>query len=179
MNIDAKDGYGVVAEYADMAAARRAIDALQFGGVEATRIALLGEAAESARRADAQRNMAGRDTPLMWRIIWRGFLWSIVGGVLGVALGLVFGLLGVGLPGYGGSLGIQIASWAMFAHVAGALWGAYAAISSGDAWEATFQSGPTGPVVIGVRTDDPREIERSARILREKQANSVSLRRAG
>jgi hypothetical protein len=30
-------------------------------------------------------------------------------------------------------------------------------------------------VVIGVRTGDAREIERSARILREKQALSVSM----
>lgn len=163
-------GYAVLAEYADMEAARRAIDALQFNGVEAGRIALLGAAAEAARRADAKANMAERDTPLIWRILWRGLLWSIVGGVVGVALGLIFTVSGVEVFG-GDNLALQVASWAMFAHIAGALWGAYAAISSGGAWEATFMAADVhGPVILGVRASSDGDVQRVERILREKQA---------
>jgi len=165
-------GYAVLAEYPDLAGARRAIDALQFSGVESGSIALLGAAASAARRADARSNMAERDTPLIWRILWRGFWWSIAGGVLGVAMGFAFTFAGVEVFG-GDNMALQVASWAMFAHVAGALWGAYAAISSGDAWESTFLSADVdGRVIVGVRSDED-DIARIARILREKDAVRV------
>ncbi|HYM14568.1 MAG TPA: hypothetical protein VEZ14_03340 [Dehalococcoidia bacterium] len=165
--------YAVLAEYADLAGARRAIDALQFSGVEAGDIALLGAAAVAARRADTRTNMAARDTPLIWRILWRGFLWSIVGGVLGVALGLVFTFSGVDVFG-GDNVALQVASWAMFFHVAGALWGAYAAISGGGAWEATFMAADVeGRVLLGVRAAPGADAARIARTLREKDALRV------
>jgi hypothetical protein len=167
-------GYAVLGEYADMAGARRAIDALQFSGVEAGNIALLGAAAKAVRAADARANMADRDTPLIWRILWRGFLWSIVGGLVGLALGLAFTFSGIGAFG-GDNAALQIASWAMFGHVAGALWGAYAAISGGGAWEATFAAADVeGRVIVGVRAAPGADIERIARILREKDAVRVT-----
>jgi hypothetical protein len=174
MRNETPGGYAVLGEYTDMAGARRAIDALQFNGVEAGNIALLGAAAKAVREADARTNMADRDTPLIWRILWRGFLWSIAGGVLGVALGLVLTLSGVEVFG-GDNAALQIASWAMFAHVAGALWGAYAAISSGGAWEATFLAADVeGRVIVGVRAAPGADAERIARIMREKDAVRVS-----
>ena len=173
MSDETPGGYAVLGEYTDMAGARRAIDALQFNGVEAGNIALLGAAAKAVREADARTNMADRDTPLIWRIVWRGFLWSIVGGVLGVALGVVLTLSGVEVFG-GDNAALQIASWAMFAHVAGALWGAYAAISSGGAWEATFLAADVeGRVIVGVRAAPGADLERIARIMREKDAVRV------
>jgi hypothetical protein len=156
-----------------MAEARRAIDALQFAGIEANDISLAGEgAAEAARLAGASANSGRSDAPIIWRVAWRGFWWSIWGLVLGVAAGVVFGLSGLTLPGTSNSMVLQIVSWAMFLHVGGAIVGVYAAITSGSAWELTFQP-VAGPVVIAVRSGDVARIARAERVLREKGATDV------
>ena len=148
MNEHATDVSAVLATFGGMREARRAIEALQLAGVEAARISLCGEAAEAALAADRERDTSARDLGMLRRIIWLAVLWSIAGALLGAAVGAVAGQLGL----FGGHLGIQIAGWAMFFHVAGALFGVYAAISNGDAWEQTFQHNHTGPVQLRVRT---------------------------
>ncbi len=165
----------VVATYDDMAQVRRAIDALQYSGVEANRIKLGGEGAAAAARAtDAARDTSAADRPMLWRILWRGFWWGVWGGIAGALLGLLFSYFGFGfLPGVDRPL-IQIVSWAMFGHVAGALWGCYAALTTGDAWGLTFQPTEGGTIRIAVRSTDPRDIERAERVFREKQAISVT-----
>jgi len=156
-----------------MAQARRAIDALQFAGIEANDIALAGEgAAAAARLADTSRNSGRSDAPIIWRVAWRGFWWSVWGAVLGVAAGFVFGLSGMTLPGTSNSMALQIVSWAMFLHVGGAIVGVYAGVTSGSAWELTFQP-VEGPVVIAVRSGDVSQIARAERVLREKDATDV------
>jgi hypothetical protein len=171
--------WNVSALYPNMEGARRAIDALQNDGVEANSISLSGEGADAAKRmADSQRNTSASDAPILGRVIWRCVLWSIVGAVLGVAIGLAFGLSGLLLPGTSNNVALQVASWAMFLHVGGALWGAYAGISSGSAWELTFQpAGDNGRVFVNVAATNERESARAERVLRSKSALSVS--RAG
>lgn len=159
-----------------MVVARRAIEALQNDGVEANIITLSGEGADAAkRRADSQRNHNASDAPIIGRVIWRCVLWSIVGGGLGVVVGLVLGGSGLTLPGSSNNLALQVASWAMFFHVGGALWGAYAGISSGSAWELTFQpvSGG-GRVFVDVAAENEQESQRAERILRGKSALTVT-----
>lgn len=164
--------FNISAEYADMASARRAIDALQYDGVEATHIALSGPAVDEARRADSRPNSLERDEPIVWHILVRSVCWSIVGGVAGALVGAVATAIGVDL-GVGGRP-IQIAGWAMFGHVAGGLWGAYAALTAGDAWELTFQPS-RGAVIVSVRAGNRREIDRYSRILRDKHALRISV----
>ena len=173
------NAWHVSALFANMEGARRAIDALQNDGVEAGTISLSGEGADAARHmANSQRNTNASDAPILGRVIWRCVLWSIVGAVLGAGVGLAFGLSGVLLPGTSNGVAIQVASWAMFLHVGGALWGAYAGISSGSAWELTFQpAGDNGRVFVNVSATDERESMRAERVLRSKSALNVS--RAG
>ena len=75
------------------------------------------------------------------------------------------------------SVPIQVASWAMFLHVGGALWGAYAGISNGSAWELTFQPIDRGRVFVNVGAANERESQRAERVLRSRAA--LSVRRAG
>jgi hypothetical protein len=158
-----------------MDGARRAIEALQFGGVEASRIYLMGEGAEEAARVAGSRlDTSASDRPILSRIVWRTVWWSIVGAVLGVGIGLFIGLTGVGLlPGTSNSVALQVASWGMFLHIAGALCGAYAGVSMGSAWELTFQP-IRGRVTVAVRERDAKAVERAERILRGKSPLSVA-----
>jgi hypothetical protein len=115
----------VSALFAGMEGARRAIDALQNDGVEASVIMLSGEGADAAKRmAGSQRNTNATDAPIIGRVVLRCVLWSIVGGLLGVGVGFAFATSGLTLPGTSNNLALQVASWAMFMHVGGALWGA-------------------------------------------------------
>ena len=80
--------YGIVGEYEDMASARRAIDALQFSGIEARNITLEGELADRAAR-QAPRNTTGRERPLIWHVIFR----AVAGGAIGLGVGAVLGVV--------------------------------------------------------------------------------------
>ena len=172
--------WNISALYADMQGARRAIDALQNDGVEANSIALTGEGADAARRiANGSRNTNASDAPILGRVIWRCVLWSIVGAILGAGVGFVLGLSGLTFPGVSNNMAIQIASWAMFLHVGGALWGAYAGISNGSAWALTFQpiGSEGGRVFVNVAASNEHDSHRAERILRSKAA--VVITRAG
>lgn len=165
-------GHGVRGTFTDMAGARRAIDALQFGGIEANDIALSGEGVAQAEQLASRGNTGASDSPIIWRVVWRGFWWSIAGGVLGVAIGAVFGMSGLTLPGTSNSMALQIVSWAMFLHVGGAIVGIYAGVTTGSAWELTFQP-VAGAVTVAVRSGDTGRIAKAKRILHEKQATGI------
>jgi hypothetical protein len=167
----------VSALFAGMEGARRAIDALQNDGVEASVIMLSGEGADAAKRmAGSQRNTNATDAPIIGRVVLRCVLWSIVGGLLGVGVGFAFATSGLTLPGTSNNLALQVASWAMFMHVGGALWGAYAGISSGGAWELTFQpvGVESGRVFVNVAATNEHESRRAERILRSKSALTIT-----
>jgi hypothetical protein len=152
----------VTATYADMAAARRAIDALQYGGIDPSQIRLLGAAADAARAADARTDTSARDVPMIWRVFWRGVLWSIIGAPAGAVAGLALGLAGFVAI----NIWITIAVWALFGHLMGGMWGAYAALSIGDAWEMTFQDVEGMPVVVAVHVESAETADRVERMLR-------------
>lgn len=164
--------HGVRGTFTDMAGARRGIDALQFGGIEANDITLSGEGAAQAEQLASRTHTGASDAPIIWRVVWRGFWWSIAGGVLGAAIGAILGLSGLSLPGTSNSMVLQIVSWAMFMHVGGAILGVYAGVTTGSAWELTFQP-VEGAVTVAVRSADIGTIAKAERIMREKQATSV------
>lgn len=82
----ATDPSAVIAEYADMASAREAVEALQFAGVEAARIRLEGEAARRAAGA-TPKNTNKTDGPMTGRILGRAMIWGTVGLIVGTLLG--------------------------------------------------------------------------------------------
>lgn len=157
----------ITATYAAMASARKAIDELQYAGVDGSRIRLLGAAANAARSADARKSSAERDRPLVWRVFWRGVLWSLVGTPAGALLGLALGLAGLDVI----NVWFTVLLWALFGHLLGGMWGAYAALSTGDAWEMTFQDAEGMPVVVAVRVEG--DAARVERILRANTPTAV------
>src|SRR6185295_1095814 len=162
-----------------MQQARRAIDALQNAGFEASSIALAGEAgAAAARMADASANTSHGDSRMIWRVVWRGFWWSIAGAIAGAAVGFGLAKSGLPFPASSDNVALQVASWTMFLHVGGAIVGVYLGISSGAAWELTFQP-VAGPVAIAVRSLDARGLARAERILRDRGATDVRRPAAG
>lgn len=164
--------FAVVARFPDMAAARRAIESLQNAGIEAGRIALTGDSADAARASAALRS-SSTDLPIFWRALLKGFWWGVWGALAGALIGVFVWWADIPAPGFGESLALQVATWAMYLHVAAAICGLYAGIGGmGDAWELSFQR-TAGPVDIGVRVP-ARDIDRVARILRDRGASSVS-----
>ena len=164
----------VVASFADMRQARQAIDALEYKGHDGARIRLEGQGADRARDADARRNSSDRDAPMLLRVLWRGFIWSVYGAVAGVAAGFAFAFTGLGPDGTTGTA-IQVAGWGMFLHILGALYGAYTALSNGPAWELTFQPGAEGRVFVIASCASERDVDRAVKTLREQQPLSIGV----
>ena len=166
--------YGIVGEYEDMASARRAIDALQFSGIEARNITLEGELADRAAR-QAPRNTTGRERPLIWHVIFRAVAGGAIGLGVGAVLGVVLGGLGLEWGRIGDSPAVQIASWAMYGLIAGTLIGGFSAITINEDWQLTFaRPNDAGPVSVAVRSEDAKDVDRAAKILREHHALGVS-----
>jgi outer membrane lipoprotein SlyB len=165
--------HNVIASYPDMKHARRAIEALQFAGVDANQISLLGQTAEQAA-SWAEKDTTQADTPLVMQILLRAVPWALVGAITGVALGGILAAIGFEYGPVGASATVQIASWGLFGTIVGALVGAYSAITVSEAWELTFEPVDDGRVLVGVHSDDEKDVESAARILREKEALSVA-----
>jgi hypothetical protein len=159
------------ATYPDMTAARAAIDALQYGGIDPADIRLLGRAADAARRADERRNSTARDVPLVWRVFWRGVLWSLIGTPVGALLGAVLVAAGLVVINWW----FTVLMWALFEHLLGGIWGAYAALGIGDAWEMTFQDIEGMPIVVAVRAVTADAEARVERILRDTKPAGLSV----
>lgn len=99
----------------------------------------------------------------MSRVFWSGFWWSVAGAIVGVLIGVVVGAFGLGIPGASSAIWIQIASWAMFAHVAGAIVGSYLALDTGDRFSTkdAHHDRPGTVVRLRVAPDaDTRSLER-------------------
>jgi hypothetical protein len=150
----------ITAAYPGMTSARAVVGALQAAGIDAARIAIGTEQA----MGEAPR-VRSNETPLLWRVLILGALWSIVGGVIGALVGLVLGVYGIGVPGTPDNVGIQIASWAMFLHVAGALVGGYLAIDTGDHFATTGLHHDADRVQVRVRAQHRAEYEIAERVM--------------
>lgn len=167
--------YNVVGAYVEMRDAREAIEALEFAGVEASDISLLGEvAAEAAERADEETNTAARDRGIISRVAGRAILFGSTGAIAGAILGLLLAGIGAEFARVGDSVAVQAASWGLFGAIVGSLIGAYSAFAIGRAWELTFEPAGGGEVLVGVHSEDAKEAEKAARVLREKGALRVA-----
>ncbi len=109
----------------------------------------------------------------MSRVFWSGFWWSVIGAGFGAALGLVVGLLGLGLPETADNIAIQIVSWAMFAHVLGALLGCYLVLDTGDRFARKPDHHDTAATLVRVQASDAEAAANAERIMREAGAISV------
>ena len=97
------------------------------------------------------------------------------GAGLGAVLGGILGALGLEWGRIGDSPAVQIASWALFGLIGGALLGGFSAITVNEDWQLTFaRPDDAGPVSVAVRSEDAKDVDRAAKILRDHHALGVS-----
>lgn len=156
--------HDVIATFERMSAARRAIQAIQMAGVDASQISLYGPAAEEAAADLAVSDADARFTAVMWRRTWIG---ALIGVVVGCALGVVgawVALRGVG-PGATAVFWAAVVGTAVLGLGTGAATGAASAAQMSRAWELTFHTVAPGSVGVAVHTGDAREARRVESVL--------------
>ncbi|MBW3576562.1 MAG: hypothetical protein KY462_02250 [Actinobacteria bacterium] len=162
--MDSFAAHDVIATFPDMATARRAVQALQMAGIDASQITLFGPAADEAA---ADLTVADADeafTAVMWRRTW-------VGALIGTALGAVLGgaisaaVLAGTFPHSAGVLVAAIVGTAVLGLGTGAATGATSSAQMSQAWELTFHPVGPGHVGVGVHTDSAKEANRAETVL--------------
>jgi hypothetical protein len=157
--------HDVLAILPSMEDARRAVQALQSAGIEATRISLFGPAADEAAASVDVREADGRFAGVMWRRTW-------VGALIGAGVGALFGAVGAGIVLRGAGPDAIGVFWAAVVGAAvlglgtGAATGATSSAQMSRAWELTFHTVLPGEVGVAVHSDDPREALRAEEVLR-------------
>ena len=158
--------YNVVAVLLDMEAARRAVEALEAGGVDSARISLLGPRVEEAAR-DTETEQ--RDEGVTRHVEKRAATGAAVGTVAGGAAGFLAGLLAFAIPGVGPVVGAGVWAATIGGGVAGGAVGGVAggvsALPMTREWELTYEPVKEGKVLVGVHSDDEKDVDRGAEIL--------------
>ena len=148
--------------------ARSTIERLSRAGVDGGAIELLGrsEVVTAGRYGDRQTDL-GSSLAIGGRIL-RGVAWGVLPGAVFGALLLAFAttpsLTSIGAGALGG---------AGFGASLGALTSLLAVPTMASSWERTFSPMVPGGVVIGVRIDDDRGLQKAKRVLRLCGAHTV------
>ena len=167
----------VMARYQGMSEARRAFNALQNHGVDASDIRLAGYEAEASRqRAEAPGAFEGVDERTVRHLGPRVVLGGAVGGVLGAALGLAVGAAIAGIVDVDATVALFALTTLVLAALGSAL-GVFItferSVGYDDTWELTLdESG--GGVWIAVRVRGDGEGSQVLRAL-ERDAPSLSV----
>jgi hypothetical protein len=166
--------HNVVAVFAGMSQARKAIDALERGGVEAAEVSLLGPAAEEAAEHLDTRE---RDAGVAGRVGARAAAGAAAGGAAGGLAGFLAGLAAFAIPGVGPVLGAGVWAATIGGAVAGGsvggVIGAYSAVDMTEAYELTYESVKAGRVLVGVHSEDPEHVDKGQEILSKVEPLSV------
>jgi hypothetical protein len=162
--------FNVVATYADMEAARRAMSALERAGVDGDDISLLGRRADEAATAT---ETSERDAHLAGDVGRR----TLVGGAAGAAVGAAAGAVAFAIPGVGPAIGAGIWATTLGGAVGGgAVGGVVGGISSldlSDDWELTYDDVRAGRVLVAAHTDDADEADRLDELLQKESPRKV------
>jgi hypothetical protein len=158
----------IVASFPDMARAREAMATLERRGVGSDAVSLEGGGpARAAREGDTSE----RDLRVTRHVGSRAIVGLVVGTAVGGAIGLVISAVVVG--GFG-SVWVWASTIAggVAGGAVGLVLGGYSTPAVSEDWELTHEPEP-GTVRLEVRSDDPKELERAATVLREAHALSV------
>ena len=141
----------VVARYADLATARRAVETLENKGVDGDDIVLAGWRARAARRSG---HVSAADRELVRYVARKAVLGIAVGAVVGVIVGALAGAViawawsGSGFPGWGVLIGAGALAIAALGSRVGAMVDVERHAGFSDAWGLTLQDVPDGSVWI-------------------------------
>ena len=166
--------YKLIAAFADVTAAKRAIEALRSAGVKGKNISLLAREGPVVVSDDGKTD----DGETAAAALKGAATGAVSGGVLGGLGGFLVGLTALALPGIG-----PIAAAGVWATTAlGALVGAEAGalvgyVSGTELSEERSEAYGTyltkGYVLLGVQTDDPDEFERAFEVVSLSQPVDV------
>lgn len=160
--------YNVIAAYADMAAAKSAVDALQVSGIEAANIALLGGRATEAEMQTAPDETRASDRSMTRDIATRAVTGLIVGAVAGLALGgLLYALFDIGVAA---SLIAGVIIGGTVGAVASAMWSLN---TRSELAELPYRPVAPGHVLVGVRSEQASDVDRSESVLSSHQPLAV------
>src|SRR5438270_12919810 len=143
--------YNVVATFPDMAAARKAFDALEAAGVDGDDMSLLGRTADAAAAATATRD---RDAHLVGDVSEK----AVKGGAIGSVAGAIAGTVAFAIPGIGPGIGVGIWAATLGGAVAGGAVGGVAggvsAMDQAEDWRLTETNGPKGKALAAPPPDE-------------------------
>lgn len=160
--------YNVIAAYADMAAAKSAVDALQISGIEAANIALLGGRATEAEMQTAADQTRASDRNMTRDIATRAVTGLIVGAVAGLALGgLLYALFDIGVAA---SLIAGVIIGGTVGAVASAMWSLN---TRSELAELPYRPVAPGHVLVGVRSEQASDVDRGESVLSSHQPLAV------
>lgn len=163
----------IVATFAGLSEARRAIEALQYR-IDATHMTLMGSRAEAAETR-AQERVADRQvTDRVERQLFRG---GVVGALIGAAAGAIIGVLLVALT-TAPAVTIVVTTLVV-ALLMTAFWPygkVITKLGNNDAWEQTLAGVPDGPVQLGIRTADAQEREWALTTVKAHHATNIEER---
>jgi hypothetical protein len=166
--------YNLVAIVESLDQARDTLNKLQKQGLEAAKTSLLGPAAEDAKE---ERDPTPKDAAVIGDVTKATAVGSVAGGAAGGLAGFVAGLAAFAIPGIGPAVGtglwISTLGGAVLGSGVGGMVGGVSSINAGEAWELTYEL-QGGRALVGVHSDDPKDIERSREVLRGEEIVSVA-----
>lgn len=156
--------YNIVAEFADLKSARKAMNALSRGRIGADRISMMGPAAEEAA---GRTETATADTALAKYLSSRSGSGAMAGALGGAVAGLLIGGFAAAIFGADVSAAMLLAVMLFAAIGFGAIGGFVAGLSSlqaAEPWELTFYNAE-GQAMVGVHSEKPEDIDLATDIL--------------
>jgi hypothetical protein len=161
-------GFDCVATFGDVEGAQAAEAALLRAGVspESIRISRAGVAGSAAAEGG-----------FFWRVVVVIVFWSIIGMVIGAAIGA--GLSQAGVPPGGTSgLVLQVVSWALFGHLVAGILAGYLLLADRSQREfapaATPHGGRGASVTLRVACDSRAQLDEARRIIAPHGPRAVS-----
>src|SRR3954451_19326497 len=162
--------YNVVATFPDMAAARKAFDALEAAGVDGDDMSLLGRTADAAGAGTDTRE---RDAHLVGDVSEK----AVKGGAIGSVAGAIAGTVAFVIPGVGPGIGVGIWAATLGGAVAGGAVGGVAggvsAVDYSEDWELTYDDVAQGNVLVATHADESAEADTQESILRDHKPLKV------
>jgi hypothetical protein len=162
--------HNVVAVYADMDSARKAIGVLERHGLEAAKVSLVGPGPEEAQR---ETDTTERDSRMAGDVGKRTAAGAAAGGALGGTAGFLAGAAAFAIPGVGPVIGAGVWAAALTgAGVGGVIGGVAGGVSGmdmGEAGELTYESLRARRVIVAAHTDDPDEAADVQKVLSETE----------
>lgn len=170
--------HNVVAAFPNMEMAQEAIGALEWSGIEANEISLLGSAAvEAAEQSAHTSDTSERDTEVATRVGGRAAFGAVSGGIAGGVIGLAVGLVVFLILDLGPAFGVAVAGvlGAVAGFIMGGIFGGESGLAISRAAKLSMEDVGDQRVLVGVHSENPDNVQKGAEVLREKKPLDINV----